>query len=235
MGSAEASLFAFERLLDREIASSAVWKLPLRSVLSALFLSVDGLINRGDVERAGAVISGISLLSPFLKKCGLEIGASAEDALSVIRDREVELLKQATMYARFCELMPEVRREYYDVKAVKRGFRLSYKDPGYRVSEEYDFVLHEIGKATDSSSLEIRSALFSRLARDWPMWDVRVVNAVFEQLYTHHRRSVYEPALLHLEAYELAFGFTREEFASVRAALFALASFSNGMHLVDTS
>jgi hypothetical protein len=231
MGSAQESLFVFERLLDREIASSKAWKLPLRSVLSALFLNVDALVNRGDIEKAGSLVSHISLLCPFLKNCGLEIGASAEDALSVIRDHEVEILKRAVVYARFCELIPQVRQGHYDVKAVKRGFRLTYKAREYHTSEEYDFILHEIGKATHSGSLVARSELFSRLVQKWPMWDIEVLNAALDQLYTFHRRSIHEPALLRSEAYQPAFGFTREEFASVRAALFALASFSNGMHL----
>jgi len=231
MGPTEESLFSFERLLDGRIASSPVWKLPLRSALSALFLFVDGLVHRGDIEGAASVVSGISLLCPFLQRCSPEIGVSAEDALSVVGDHEVELLRQAAVYARFCQLMPEVRQGYYNVKAVKRGFRLAYKEQEYRRSEGYDFILHEVGKATDSSSLEMHSILFSQLVRQWPMWDLRVVNAAFDQLYAHHRQRIYEPPLLRLDAYQSAFGFTRDEFNSVRAALFALASFSNGMHL----
>jgi hypothetical protein len=192
---------------------------------------VDGLVHRGDIEGAASVVSGISLLCPFLQRCSPEIGVSAEDALSVVGDHEVELLRQAAVYARFCQLMPEVRQGYYNVKAVKRGFRLAYKEQEYRRSEGYDFILHEVGKATDSSSLEMHSILFSQLVRQWPMWDLRVVNAAFDQLYAHHRQRIYEPPLLRLDAYQSAFGFTRDEFNSVRAALFALASFSNGMHL----
>jgi hypothetical protein len=193
---------------------------------------VDGLINRGDTERSAFLVSCISFLCPFLKKCNLDIEASAEDALSVIGKYEPEILRQApAVYAHFCELMPEVRHGHYNVKSVNRGFRPTYKEAPYQTAEEYDFVLHEIGKATDSSSLEIRSVLFSHLVQEWPMWDLRMVNSAFDQLYTHHLRSVHESPLLHLDAYSTAFGFTREEFASVRAALFALASFSNGMHL----
>jgi hypothetical protein len=231
MDPAEQSLFSFEHRADQEIASSQVWKLPLRSVLSALFLTADGLINRGDTERGASLVSRISFLCPFLKNCSLDIGASAEDGLSIIGKYELEILRQAAMYASFCEVMPEVRHGHVNVKSVKRGFRLTYKEPAYQTAEEHDFVLHEIGKATDASSLEMRSALFSHLVQEWPMWDLRMVNSAFDQLYTHHLRSVHESPLLHLDAYSTAFGFTREEFASVRAALFALASFSNGMHL----
>jgi hypothetical protein len=54
MSPAEEALFEFEKLVDKGMRSLPVWRLPLRSVLSALFLSVDGLINRGDIETAGA-------------------------------------------------------------------------------------------------------------------------------------------------------------------------------------
>jgi hypothetical protein len=44
-------------------------------------------------------------------------------------------------------------------------------------------------------------------------------------------KSIRESPLLPLKAYAPSFGFTRDEFIAVRAALFALASFCNGMHL----
>lgn len=97
--------------------------------------------------------------------------------------------------------------------------------------EEYDFALHEISKPTDSSSLETSSPLFGRLVQDWPTWDLQVVNRALDYLYNHHLQNVHEQPLLPLEAYRAAFGFSRQEFTNVRAALFALASFSNGLHL----
>jgi hypothetical protein len=173
----------------------------------------------------------VLLLCPFFTTCTLEIGGSAEDALSIIGTREVEALKEAILYATFCELMPAVRQGRYSVKAVKKGFWLTYRESAFNAAEEYDFVLHEIGKATDASALETRSLLFSELVRAWPIWNPRVVDAVFDRLYQHHLKSIRESPLLPLEAYDPSFGFTRDEFITVRAALFALASFCNGMHL----
>jgi hypothetical protein len=230
MGSAEHSLFAFERLVDHELESSHVWSMPLRSILSALFLTVDGLISQDDVERGGFLVSQISLLSGFFPKCSLEIGSSAENALSVIGLQEREVLRQLIVYARFCELMPGVRRGHYSVEALDDSFHLDYSEAA-RSAEEYDFILHEVAKATDTASLETRSPSFSQLVRDWPTWDVKFIQAVLRQLYDHHLRNVYEGPLLRSEAYEVAFGFTRNDFAGVRAALFALSSFSNGLHI----
>src|SRR4051812_6591385 len=101
----EQLLYEFESLIDQELDSSQIWNLPLRSVFSALFMMVDGLVSRGEIERAGSLISQISLLSGFFQKCTLEIGSSAEDALSVIGQPTLELLRQVVVYARFCELM----------------------------------------------------------------------------------------------------------------------------------
>jgi hypothetical protein len=125
--------------------------------LSAFFLQIDRLVDHGDFTKAASMISDVSLLCPFLRTCTLEIGESAEDALSVIGARELEALRTATLYAQLCKLMPEVRQGLYDVKSVKKGFRLTYKSPAYNAVEEYDFVLHEMGKATDASPLQARS------------------------------------------------------------------------------
>jgi hypothetical protein len=97
-------LLDFEREVDHHIESADIWQLPLRSVLSALFLTVDGLIARGDTERAGSLVSQLSLLCPLLSRCGLEIGGRAEDALSVVGEQQVQVLQQAILYGRFCEL-----------------------------------------------------------------------------------------------------------------------------------
>jgi hypothetical protein len=205
MDSPEQSLFAFEQSVDQELASLQLWSLPLRSLLSAMFLMVNGLITRGDVERAGSLVSQISLLSAFFRNSSLEIGISAEDALSVIGQQEFELLRQVVVYARFCELMPEVHRGHYGVGSSVDGFQLNYGEPS-QSAEEYDFTLHEVAKATDASSLETRSPLFSQLIRDWPTWDVRLVHAVLSQLYTHHLQTIYERPLLRSEAHAAAFG-----------------------------
>jgi hypothetical protein len=126
--------------------------------------------------------------------------------------------------------MPDVRHNHYRILSEDIGFSLTYDAENQR-AEEYDFALHEISKATDSSSLEIRSPLFGRLVQDWPTWDPQVVNTALDNLYNHHLQNVHEQPLLPLAAYTVAFGFSRHEFTTVRAALFALASFSNGLHL----
>ena len=152
MDPARQLLFDFEREVDHYIESADVWQLPLRSVLSALFLTVDGLIARGDAERAGSLVSQLSLLCPLLSRCGLEICASAEDALSIVGEQEVQTLRQAILYGRFCELMPDVRHNHYRILSEDTGFSLTY-DAENQCAEEYDFALHEISKATNSCSL----------------------------------------------------------------------------------
>ena len=189
MGSPEQSLFTFEQLVDQELDFIQLWSLPLRSLLSALFLMVDGLIARGDAERAGSLVSQISLLCASFRKSSLEIGASAKDALSLIGQLEFKLLRQVVTYARFCELMPEVRRGHYSVVSSIDGFQLLYSESS-QSAEEYDFTLHEVAKATDASSLETRSPLFSQLIRDWPTWDLRLVDAPRPALYASFAESL---------------------------------------------
>lgn len=224
------SLYEFEKQADRQIRSLGIWKLPLRSILSAFFLGVDRLYDQNRPEQAGALISDVSALCPLLRSCTLEIGESAEDALSVIQTQEIAELRQATIYAQLCKLMPEVRQGWYDVKSVKRGFRLTYPSVEYQHAEEFDFILHEMGKATDASPLRARSREFTRLVRTWPILDPDLVDSIFHDLYELHSTSIREPSFLPIDAYQSAFGFSRQEFNSVRSGLFAIGSFSNGMH-----
>ena len=86
--SARTDLEQFETEADRRIEMLSLWTMPLRSILSSLFLSVDNLFTGGRFTRKNmprvqdglALLSRVSYLVKFLKNAPLQIGADIDDA-----------------------------------------------------------------------------------------------------------------------------------------------------------
>jgi hypothetical protein len=124
-------LYSFETEMDNKIAQFNVFKLPLRSVLTHLFGVIDVMIRGGRFgygipkreAEAEALGSRFSYLADFLKQCTPQIGFSAIDAFSASA-RFAEEFHELIYYVHFCELMPEVRRNYYDVRRFEEGLNL---------------------------------------------------------------------------------------------------------------
>jgi len=85
-------LFDFENKADRQAKDLGIWRLPLRSVLTSLYLSADHLYTGGRFTartdpkpfNGDALLSRISYLVGFLSSCSPDIGAHIDDAMSAI-------------------------------------------------------------------------------------------------------------------------------------------------------
>lgn len=89
------TLEEFEEYADTEIAKLALWRQPIRSVLSLIYLSADAQyvgarFNRKrprNDEVGTAMITRMSYVARHFGDCSREIGADIDDALSVVDDR----------------------------------------------------------------------------------------------------------------------------------------------------
>jgi hypothetical protein len=229
-------LFVFEEKADEAAAVLPLWNLPLRSVLSTLFLTADGLSVGGRFERvnppnqphAEAILSRISYVTSLLSKCPLEIGADLNDALSIVGDSEARALRELVVYAHFSELMPEVRRGYYRVERVDEGFRLEHADATFASYEERDILVTELSRAFNATPSPHPRALFDRLIVAWPKVDPSFMGAIYNA-YQHYLKSLAEDELLPDNVLEVGFGFGRNAFLRVRACLLAVSDLCIGM------
>lgn len=101
-----------EAHLDELVSSLSLLKLPVRTVLTAYYGVIDSLFHgsrfdnsQGPRIKAGeALVARLSYLVPHLLKCPFEpIGASAENALSVMTVATFSELQYLTAYSHFCE------------------------------------------------------------------------------------------------------------------------------------
>lgn len=132
-------LIAYENEFDAIFKELPIWQLPVRPILTALHLAVDGLFNGSRLDdsvrprpEAGAALGGrLSYIVPQLLKCEPEpTGLNDADALRVVSDIDPDGLNRYVLitYGHFCELMPEVHRGYYAVTGDNgRGFSVALK------------------------------------------------------------------------------------------------------------
>lgn len=234
--SSKDELFSFEKEVDNKIAQSVLFQLPLRSVLTSLYGVIDSLIHGNRFgysmpisQTAGEALSSrLSYLTPFLQKCTSEIGISAINALSPTVQC-VEELQQLIYYAHFCELMPEVRRGYYEVQKTNKGFELIHPNENFSRAEEYDILLTELSLAFVIDKPPNLSQELIMLAGQLPKIDLALMHTVLAKLFQYRSNSIREVTLLEPIAFETSIGVTWDEFCRVRTALFAYADYSVGL------
>ncbi|MEH2352859.1 hypothetical protein [Nostoc sp.] len=233
----KSELLNFEKEIDERIAQSQIFQLPLRSVLTSLFGTIDHLmqggrfginISKGTADGT-ALSSRLSYLTPFLKNCTLEIGNSAIDAFSAIVKCADEL-PQIVSYAHFCELMPEVRKDYYEVRKTSEGFEFIHSSQNFAKYEEYDIILTDLslGFASNKLLYNISNDLIE-LALDLPNIELRSMLTVLEYLFNYRLIDIREMPLLEPKAFQISIGVTWDEFCKIRSAFFAYADFSIGI------
>ncbi|MEA5550583.1 hypothetical protein VB713_06250 [Anabaena cylindrica UHCC 0172] len=229
----------FEKEIDDKIAQSPIFQLPLRSVLTNFFGTIDYLMQSGRFGRniskgqadGETLISRLSYLIPFLKNCTLEIGNSAIDAISAIeKDKDVEELAQILSYAHFCQLMPEVHRGYYKVQKTSEGFELIHSSEQFAKYEEYDIILTDLSLAfaTNKSPSNI-NPIFIPLALNLPNIELNSMLEVLKYLFNYRLYDFREMPLLESKAFQISVGVNWDEFCKIRSALIAYADFSIGI------
>ena len=230
-------LFAFEKQADEIVAELGVWRHPLRSILSSLFLMADasfsggrfGRYSKPNIERGATILSRISHLIPFLSKSTPEIGADLDDALSVMSPDDYDELKSALLYGHFCDLMPLVRNGYLQAERIEGGFRLVHPDRTFAYDEKRDVIATELSLTTLEREAPFAVNALSHMVEDWPVIQGSDFIEVIRNAYDHYMQAINEDEYVNSEEYLSAFGFQRDDFVRVRAALMALASWCIGM------
>lgn len=236
-------LKAYEVEFDKLYDSLPIWELPARPILTALHVVVDSLFNgprRGELKlgepvRGAALGARFSYLAPRLLKCDSEpMGIDAADALRAISEVDPEGAYRFALvtYGHFCELMPEVRKGYYDVGGNPAdGFRLTHASKEFSAHEAADIILTELSLTFIGEPAPLFPDRFDRQASMWPdgEYDMNLKLRTITEFYNHYCDHLSELPIMTEEGYRAAIGVARDEFERFRAALFAYADYCRGM------
>lgn len=235
------NLVAFEREFDDLMKTLPIWQLPVRPILTALHVGVDGLFHgsRRDDSlppkplHGAAFAARLSYLVPYLLNCNVEpTGLDAADALRAVGEADPEGANQYALvtYGHFCELMPEVHRGYYSVRGDKQtGFTLAHASPQFAAHEATDVILTELSLPFVDSPAPRFEDRYDHQASMVPRFSLGLKAHTLKLLSDHYRSHLAEASLLTEEGYRAALGVGREEFERFRAGLFAYADYCLGM------
>lgn len=237
MVSALEELQEFERQADIEIDKLSIWKLPIRSILSLIYLSADeqyvgARFNRRrqrNEEVGTAMITRMSYVAVFFRKCPLGVGADIDNALSVVNGQFKTDIEQLLGYAHFCEIMPLVRRGFFSVERRPSGFALKHPSEEFIKHEENDILMSEMALSHDLTPPPYPIENCKWMIKAWPEIPGDLMTEVLKEAYDHYKENVFEFPLMSGEAFQESFDFSRSDFIRMRAALMAYADFCLGM------
>lgn len=237
MSDASEEFLKFEVHSDAAVAKLSLWQQPIRSILSALYLSADtkfvgGRFNRKvqrDDEVGTAMISRMSYVSGFFDKCPQLIGADIDDVLSVIDKVFLADMEELLGYAHFCEIMPLVHRGFFSVERRTSGFHLDHPSLEFMEHEETDILMSEMVLPHDVAPPPYPIEHCLRMVKAWPRIPADELIRVLRPAYNHYIKNIVELPLLDDDAFAKSFGFARQEFLGMRAALMGYADFCLGM------
>lgn len=232
-------ILEFEKKADAELEKLGLWGIPMRSVVSALYVLADNLVTGGSRLAPGAVkrpaqamrlISNLSYIAEQIAICPPEkIGRNIDDAISAVDTAGEQGLISAIAYGTLSELMPAVHRRQLNVENSDKGFKLTYPSDAAQQVEARDIVLSELALAFESGPSRTENWMLDRLYVAWPAIPPDVLGLALVNSRARYRTILKEAPLLPLEAYPGAFGFTRADFEGFRVGLLAMADFCLGM------
>lgn len=230
-------LQGFESQSDFAIAKLSLWRQPIRSILSLIYLSADGQYVGGRFNRKNprndevgtAIITRMSYVTRFFAKCSRQIGADIDDAMSVIDGEFQDDIVQLLGYAHFCEIMPLVRRGFFSVERGPSAFILSHPNAEFVKHEEHDILMSEMVLPHDLTPPPYPIENCKLMVKAWPKIPGDALVEVLKGAYGHYMENVFELPLLGDGAFQEAFDFSRADFIRVRAALMAYSDFCLGM------
>jgi hypothetical protein len=200
---------AFEKYTDQEISKLSLWKLPIRSLLSWIYLSADNQFvgfrfsrrHEPNDEVGTAMLTRLSYVMPYFKACDRQIGQNVDNALSAVDSNFETDIVQMLGYAHFCEVMPLVRRGFFTVERKPSVFYLDHPDEGFRQHEELDTLMSEMVLAHDLVPLPYPIDRCERMVKAWP--DIPGVDliGVLGRGFVHYSKNVFEMPLLSDEAF----------------------------------
>lgn len=176
MAKALEELHEFEKHADIEIAKLSIWKLPIRSILSLIYLSADEQyvgkrFRRRDSKKeevGTAIITRMSYIARFFEGCSREVGSDIDDALSIMNGQVMADIVQLLGYSHFCEIMPLVRRGFFYVERHPTGFALRHPNEGFMRHEENDILMSEMALPHDLMPPPYPLESCIRMVKAWP-------------------------------------------------------------------
>ena len=237
MASALDELKEFEQRADIEIAKLSLWKQPIRSILSRIYLIADGeyvgmRFNRRmprNKEVGIAMITRMSYIVHFFSQCPRDVGSDIDDVLSVVNDQFDADIVQLLVYAHFCEIMPHVRKDFFAVERHASGFVLKHPNEEFVKHEEQDTLMSEMALPHELAPPPYPIESCKRMIKTWPEIPADALFEVLKGAYDHYIQNVFEFPLLDDEGFQKGFDFSRADFTHMRAGLMAYADFCLGM------
>lgn len=222
----------FEKSCDKTIGKLSLWEKPLRSILTGYIMMADSLTFGGrfgnkierDQYKAERILARLSYLAPYLSNCSRKLLKNGQEAMETFETSDGPEIQEALMYAHFCEIMPQFRQQYYDVKLQDKNFHFSHKSDAFAKSEVKDVILTELCLGFDTKKPEtIPMTILSNISRQHPHKDLSAYINGAAVNYELHRSSFLEPTYIPDDAFSESFGFSRDAFEKVRAALWSLS------------
>ncbi len=235
-------LLAYEAEFDALVQQLPLVGIPVRATLTALHLTLDSLFNGSRanatlaprLDAANSAAARLSYLIPVLMRAPREpVGKNALDATEAAQEADPEGIQRMLLlsYGHFCEVMPEVHRNYFSVTGdTASGFTLEHRTPEFGQHEALDIMLNELALASSvNPAADLERDRFDELAALAPHANLDAIIEVLQSFVQHHRTFLNESAVLTEEGYRAALGVGRREFERFRIALFAIADWCKGM------
>ena len=210
--------------------------------MTALHITVDSLFNGSRMksthaprpEAAYSAGARLSYLIPVLMDAPSEpTGESALDAFEAANEADPDGVQRMVLlsYGHFCEVMPEVHRDYFSVAGdTENGFTLTHRTSEFGQHEALDIILNELALASSvDPPTDLLRERFDDFASTVPLADLGAIIQLLGSFVSHHREFLQEPPMLTEEGYRAAIGVGREEFERFRVSLFAIADWCKGM------
>lgn len=230
-------LQTFESRADAEIAKLALWRQPIRTILSSIYLSADGHYVGGRFNRKGprddevgtAIITRMSYVLEHFATSSRATGADLENAMSVVDDCFAAELSHVLGYAHFCEIMPLAWRGFFVVDHEPRAFIFRHPDGDFVRYEENDILMSEMVLPHDLAPPPYPIENCKKMIKAWPHLPGDSLIEVLKGALDHYLGNLFELPLLSDAAFAESFDFSRDDFVRLRAALMSYADFCLGM------
>lgn len=230
-------LQTFESWADAEIAKLALWRQPIRTILSSIYLAADGHYVGGRFNRKGqrddevgtAIITRMSYVLELFATCSRAIGADLDDAMSVVDERFTVEMAQVLGYAHFSEIMPLAWRGFFVVDHEPPAFIFRHPDGDFVRHEENDILMSEMVLPHDLTPPPYPIQNCKKMIKAWPNLPGDSLIEVLKGALDHYLDNVFELPLLSDDAFAESFDFSRDDFVRTRAALMSYADFCLGM------
>ena len=223
------ALLAFEGQVDAAIQDSPLLRLPRRSVLTMIYLIIHQCFHgdlmgseNGDPEVGAAIINRLSLVAHLLLRCPIEpFGADAGDAMSpfeVAPELTHEVIRLFT-YGHFSELMPEVRRGYYEVHRLgPSNFELVHSNELFTHFEEVDTLLSEVAIPFFATMPEPSEELVESAFQLDDVTDADSLIELYAAAFAHTYLTTHELPLLSDAGYQSIIGVSFDQFRRFQAS-----------------